>query len=65
TFVVKNTAKDDREIEGIEGTRLEEVIIPAGRTRTINYTMPKDGTTQKIKCYIPGGPTTIIEVHNQ
>lgn len=65
TFVVKNEARGDREIEGIEGTRLEEVIIPAGRTRNVNYTMPKEGGPQRVKCYIPGGPSTIIELQSQ
>ncbi len=62
TFVVKNEAKGDREIEGIEGTRLEEVLVPSGRTRKLNYTVPSSGSTQKLKCYIPGGPQTIIEI---
>src|SRR5713226_2570664 len=58
TLVVKNEAKGDREIEGIEGTRLEEVIIPTGRTRNVNYTMPRTAGVQKAKCYIPGGLST-------
>lgn len=62
TFKVVNQAKDDRELEGIEGTKLEEVLIPSGRSRRINYTTPGNAGTQKIKCYIPGGPTTIIEL---
>jgi len=61
TFVVDNKANGDRELEGIEGTNLEEVLIPAGRTRKVNYTAPKEEGTQKMKCYIPGGPSTIIE----
>jgi hypothetical protein len=62
TFKVVNQAKGDRELEGIEGTKLAEVLIPSGRTRSINYTTPSGAGTQKLKCYIPGGPTTIIEV---
>ena len=62
TFVMKNEAKDDRELEGIEGANLEEVLIPSGRTRKINYTAPASAGTQKLKCYIPGGPSTIIEL---
>ena len=61
TLEVSNQAKSDREVEGIEGTKLEEVLIPAGRVRKLNFTMPASGTA-KIKCYIPGGPTTIIEI---
>lgn len=62
TFKVVNQAKGDRELEGIEGTKLDEVLVPAGRTRSINYTTPSGAGTQKLKCYIPGGPTTVIEV---
>ena len=62
TFVMKNQAKGDRELEGVEGTKLEEVLVPAGRTRKINHTTPKEATTEKLKCYIPGGPSTIIDL---
>jgi hypothetical protein len=62
TFLMKNEAKGDRELEGVEGTRLEEVLVPAGRTRKINYTAPKQQGTQKLKCYVPGGPSTLIEL---
>ena len=62
TFKVVNQAKGDREIEGIEGTKLDEVLIPAGRTRSINFKTPSGAGTQKLKCYIPGGPTTVIEL---
>jgi uncharacterized cupredoxin-like copper-binding protein len=61
SLVVKNAAGGDREVEGIDGTKVEEVLVPNGRTRTVGLTMPSDGATQKVKCYIPGGPSTIIE----
>lgn len=62
TFEVRNDGKKDHEVEGIEGTKLEEVLVPAGRTRNVKYTAPKSAGTQKIKCYVPGGSSTIIEV---
>jgi uncharacterized cupredoxin-like copper-binding protein len=62
TFEVKNEGKKDHEVEGIDGTKLEELLVPAGLTRKLNYTAPDSGGTQKIKCYIPGGSATIIEV---
>ena len=61
-LVVKNGTGDIYEIEGIEGTKLEEVIVPEGRTRSIGYNVPDSGGTSKVKCYVPGGPATIIEV---
>ena len=61
-FEIKNEGKKDHEVEGIEGTKLEELLIPSGRTRNLDYTAPKQEGTQKIKCYIPGGSATIIEV---
>ena len=61
-LVVKNESGKDYEIEGIEGTKLEEVVVPAGKTRTPGYTVPGNPGTHKIKCYVPGGVSTIIEV---
>lgn len=61
-FEVKNDGKKDREVEGIDGTKLEEVLIPSGRTRNLDYTAPGSAGIGKIKCYIPGGNTTIIEL---
>lgn len=60
TFEIANQGSKDQELEGIEGTKLEEVKIPAGKTRTANWTAPKDPGTAKFKCYAPGGASTII-----
>ncbi len=62
TFEIKNQGKKDHEVEGIDGTKLEELLVPSGRTRTLDYTVPKSGGTPKIKCYIPGGSSTVIEL---
>lgn len=59
---VKNDTNKDYEVEGIEGTNLEEVIIPSDRTREVGYNVPGSGGPYKIKCYVPGGTSTIIEV---
>ena len=61
-LVVKNDSSKDYEIEGIEGTNLEEVVIPEGLTRTPGYTVPSGDGVHKIKCYVPGGVSTIIEL---
>lgn len=61
-LLVTNETGDIYEIEGIEGTKLEEVIVPEGRTRSIGYQVPETGGVSKVKCYVPGGPATIIEI---
>ena len=62
-LVVKNDGSKDHEIEGINGTRVDEVLVPAGRTRTINYDAPSTAGTHEVKCYIPGGTTTILKLN--
>lgn len=61
-FVVTNQTGKDYEMEGIEGAQLEEVIIPEGKTRDIGYTVPDQGGVYKIKCYVPGDVSTIMEI---
>ena len=61
-LLVKNDSGKDYEIEGIDGAKLEEVIVPEGRTRSIGYNVPGSGGVTKLKCYVPGGSSTIIEV---
>ncbi|MCC6388014.1 MAG: cupredoxin domain-containing protein [Dehalococcoidia bacterium] len=62
TFEVKNDSDKAKEVEGIDGTKLEETIIPEKRTRNVKYTAPGEAGTYKIKCYQPGGMNTIIEL---
>jgi uncharacterized cupredoxin-like copper-binding protein len=62
TFKVKNDGDKLREFEGIEGTKIGEVRVPDGSTRNVDYTAPSNEGTAKVKCYIPGGSTTIIEL---
>lgn len=61
-LVVKNNSGKDYEVEGIEGTTLQEVVVPGGRTRNIGYTVPDKAGVYKLKCYVPGDVTTIIEM---
>ncbi|MBI5290050.1 MAG: hypothetical protein HY873_13835 [Chloroflexi bacterium] len=63
-IVVKNDSDHDvYEVEGIEGTKLEEFVVPSGKTRKSGYTVPGDANaTYKLKCYVPAGPSTIIEL---
>ena len=61
-LVVTNESGKDSEIEGVDGTSLEEVEIPEGKTRSAGYTVPNGAGTHKIKCYQPDGVSTIIEL---
>jgi uncharacterized cupredoxin-like copper-binding protein len=59
---VKNETGTTYEIEGIDGTKLEEVQVPEGLTRSIGYSVPEGDGVSKVKCYVPGGASTIIEI---
>lgn len=63
TFEVTNDGKKDREVEGIDGTKLEEVLVPSGKTRKVHFTAPGSAAIQKLKCYVPGGNTVLIELN--
>ncbi|HEX5480896.1 MAG TPA: cupredoxin domain-containing protein, partial [Dehalococcoidia bacterium] len=41
-LVVHNTSGKDYEVEGIDGTKLEEVVVPSGKTRTPGYNVPNE-----------------------
>lgn len=61
-LTVTNETGSGFEVEGIEGTNVDEVIVSEGRTREVGFDVPDEGGTFKIKCYKPGGVSTIIEV---
>ena len=62
-LVVKNDSSHDPfELEGIEGAKFEEIAVPEGRTRSAGYTVPDEDGVTKLKCYVPGGVSTIIDV---
>lgn len=60
TFEFVNQGTKDKEFEGVEGTQLEEIKVPAGKTRKTNWTAPKTAGAAKFQCYLPGGATTIV-----
>ena len=62
-FEIKNEGSKDKEVEGIDGTKLEELLVPSGKTRTLNYTAPKEAGEGHIKCYVPGGANNIITLN--
>ncbi len=59
---VRNDTGKTYEIEGIDGTNLEEVLVPEGRERSVGFNVPASGGTYHLKCYVPGGVSTIIEI---
>jgi len=63
TFEVTNDGNKDAEIEGIDGMRLEELLVPSGKTRSQSWTAPGSAGVQKLKCYVPGGQSTIVAVN--
>ncbi|MDP2950684.1 MAG: cupredoxin domain-containing protein [Chloroflexota bacterium] len=56
TFVIKNTGKVDHEFESIEPGEagIDEIIIPPGRTRRVNWTAPSKPATYPVYCDFPG-----------
>jgi uncharacterized cupredoxin-like copper-binding protein len=62
-LLLKNESSSDAyEAEGIEGTKLEEVVVHQGKTLSVGYTVPSGTGIHKVKCYVPAGPSTIIEL---
>jgi uncharacterized cupredoxin-like copper-binding protein len=58
----KNETGGIYELEGTNGTQLEEIIVPEGRTRSVGYTVPSEAGTYDVKCYQPGGVSTIVKL---
>ena len=56
TFVVKNEGAVDHEFESNERGEagIDEIIIPPGRTRRVNWTAPSEAGTYPIYCDLPG-----------
>jgi uncharacterized cupredoxin-like copper-binding protein len=62
-LAIKNDSSSDvYEMEGIDGTKFEEVVVREGKTLSVGYTVPSGGNVQKFKCYVPAGTSTIIEL---
>ena len=53
TFVVKNEGDQDHEFESDEAG-IEEVIIPGGRERRVNWTAPSRPGRFPVYCDLPG-----------
>lgn len=61
-LVMTNETGGIYEVEGEEGTKFEEVIVPEGKTRSAGFTVPNEEGTYPLKCYVPDGVETIIQV---
>ena len=56
TFVIKNEGSQDHEFESYrEGEAgIDEIIIPPGGTRRVNWTAPSEAATFPFYCDLPG-----------
>jgi uncharacterized cupredoxin-like copper-binding protein len=56
TFIIDNQGTVDHEFESNERGEagIEEIIIPAGRTRRVNWTAPSEAGTYPVYCDLPG-----------
>ena len=64
TFVVKNEGKVDHEFEsgGDREAGIDEIIIPPGGTRRVNWTAPSEAATFPVYCDLPGHRAAGMEI---
>jgi len=60
--VTNDSDKEPYELEGEGGTKLEEIIVPEGKTREVGFDVPEEAGSYELKCYVPGDIETIIDV---
>src|SRR5574341_1724751 len=61
-FVMTNETSGIYELEGEDDTEFQEVVVPEGKTRSAGFTAPNEEGTYPLKCYVPDGVETIIQV---
>jgi hypothetical protein len=62
-LTVRNEATTNFDLEGIEGARLDAITVLQGKERTVRYSVPDGGAaTHRLRCFVPGGAQTIIDV---
>jgi len=60
--VTNESDKEPYELEGEGGAKLEEIVVPEGKTREVGFDVPEEAGSYELKCYVPGDIETIIEV---
>jgi Cupredoxin-like domain len=60
--VTNDSDKEPYELEGEGGAKLEEIVVPEGKTREVGFDVPEEAGNYELKCYVPGDIETIIEV---
>ena len=60
--VTNDSDKEPYELEGEGGAKLEEIVVPEGKTREVGFDVPEEAGSYELKCYVPGDTETIIEV---
>ena len=64
TFVIENEGSQDHEFEsGQEGEAgIDEIFIPPGATRRVNWTAPSEAATFTVYCDLPGHRAAGMEI---
>ena len=64
TFVIENEGSQDHEFESIEEGEagIQEIIIPPGATRRVNWTAPSEAATFPVYCDLPGHRAAGMEI---
>ena len=64
TFVIENEGSVDHEFEsGQEGEAgIDEIFIPQGATRRVNWTAPSEAATFPVYCDLPGHRAAGMEI---
>ena len=60
--VTNDSDKEPYELEGEGGAKLEEIVVPEGKTREVGFDVPEEAGSYELKCYVPGDIETIIEI---
>lgn len=61
TWVLENKSSTDHEFESDAG-KLEEVLVPGGKTKRVNWTAPKKAGTYEFECDMAGHDGMVMEV---
>lgn len=61
TWVLENKSTSDHEFESDEG-KLEEVLVPGGKSKRVNWTAPTKAGTYEFECDMAGHDGMVMDV---